>query len=243
MSDVRSLASYWAGPPCVPKTTLTSEGLDKVSGTVMRAIDPLGLVVGVVRVFEYWDCIPQMPSSPFHSLSHCLIFISVNLLGKSDSCQIRRHWGITHYLFNLPSGVSSFFLSSFLSALLIFFPFFFFPFFLNHMPFPLWVPCLIGVYPVKHFNRWSPQTRAQPHCPRSNYRKNWGLFYWSERGHFHGCQSLLECSHLVFDHSSILNRIATENVPCWDLAESQHISTMISGPLQNLSSLLPIVCD
>lgn len=36
------------------------------------------------------------------------------------------------------------------------------------------LPCLISlivVYWAKHFHRWSPRARAQPHCPQSNYRK------------------------------------------------------------------------
>lgn len=45
---------------------------------------------------------------------------------------------------------------------------------LYHAFFSHQVPCLISlivVYWAKHFHRWSPQARTQPHCPWSNYSK------------------------------------------------------------------------
>ncbi len=45
---------------------------------------------------------------------------------------------------------------------------------LYHTFFSQWVPCLISlivVYWAKHFHRWSPRARTQPHCPWSNYSK------------------------------------------------------------------------
>lgn len=97
-------------------------------------------------------------------------------------------------------------------------------------------PCLISlivVYWAKHFHRWSPRARTQPHCPRSNYSKKERTFLLVCEGTF----PWLPSSPGVESSSAqllLLSEPARErNLPCWDPVSPSALPAQNFWPTSN----------
>lgn len=132
-------------------------------------------------IVNFWNLIQALWTWDFDTAPNCVIQQADKSLTycHSDSVRscwgaliaviVRRPWTITHLLpfyFEKWKAVSAVFFVSLFSSASLFLSLFFF---LSQQ-----VPCLISlivVYWAKHFHRWSPRTKTQPHCPLSNYSK------------------------------------------------------------------------
>lgn len=107
---------------------------------------------------------------------------------------------------------------------------------------PALVVLLLSASPLSHqFNsgvssKTFPQVASSgpepnPTVPGPITVRRRGHFYWSARGHFHGCHHQ-PSSHLVLNYSSILNRQERGNVPSWDLQTSSALTARKFWPRQ-----------